>query len=94
MTKKKYFKKRKGRKDKDRKRKKKQNVLKQIKIARGLYKIKIKSQNFFFFVEKFLWESGFSIVGSHDFFREAKIRFFGRHFENVKIFIFFSGIWL
>ena len=43
------------------------------------------------FIEKFLWESGFSNFGKIEMMRN-KIRLFGRHFETVQHFHFFSRI--
>ena len=46
------------------------------------------------FIEKFLWESGFSNFRRTEMTRNEH-RLFGRHFETVQIFnIFFAGIWL
>ena len=39
------------------------------------------------FVEKFLWERGYSIFG-HVTFSWSKNSFFGRHFENVQSLIY------
>ena len=40
------------------------------------------------FVEKFLWEIGFSMFG-HVTFLRSEYSFFGRHFETVQSFICF-----
>ena len=59
------------------------------------------------FVEKFLWESGFSNFGHvTQVFSRSQNPFFGRHFETVQrfilfilfiylfIYLFIAGIWL